>query len=688
MTPGAGTTTVGPLSFPSGYFFPGSPPTATTITLTGSPIPAVAPGDTIVRRHANAVIPNCPGSAMIPIEIVALSLVSVSPIVVGGRSFNARVCLDELATQPLGSMTITRTHLNGGTFTSSLPVIAKLTFTEVGGPAAPPPFRNVRETLVLPNPTFPTPGAWVLAPIGALPILQFLPGLLVDGNCDGVPETIHVGTTNFFPAVLESGSTCGSSTGSQAKQLTAEQALLASHGVLPTNPGSPPWTPPPFPGAGSVLATQPIPSIPGLSPDILGMAYDRSRLGGVVWLSDQNRTLSPLQPSLFSITRNIVHSVLTTIVCLDSACISTPNVPRTTGQFNGLSIVPSRSGFNGRRTLLAVDFNGDVSRFDDHLVEIDPDVPAPAPGAANLRSVWYLDSTSCPATCAPNTNTNVPARRIDPVIAVQDMDYIPGEAGDSRHQVLLVAACGDYRVQPCNVSNPGIHFVQLTEGCPGTWQDFWATGTALPVMPFQWNVYSMHFDPDTQSYWVSDVGNGAIPPNFPPLIYEVRFDSSNRTFRSLQAFPAWDGQVAGNSVLRGTNLPRVMKSIGRRSASIAAVVTGEQLLTLTTVGPAVQLTGGAPNAGKPWLLTFAFSANFGFDLPDRERRIGLDPDVLFLYSVAGVFGNSGVLDGTGSGQFLLPPVPSGAIRMQAILLGNPNEADLGVDRISNVIANP
>ena len=69
---------------------------------------------------------------------------------------------------------------------------------------------------------------------------------------------------------------------------------------------------PPFPGAGTVLATQAMPSFPtrlpqGFSPDTLGLDFDRSRGGGVIWAADQNRNGAFDTPSLFAISPAIPH---------------------------------------------------------------------------------------------------------------------------------------------------------------------------------------------------------------------------------------------------------------------------------------------------------------------------------------------------------------------------------------------
>jgi hypothetical protein len=94
--------------------------------------------DTIVRRLNDAtfgeITGTLPNTAAIPIEIVALSLVSVNPInVTYGFTGNPPSVFDvkvdlQPGTQPSGMMTITRTGAFSGTFSSVLPVNSRLTF--------------------------------------------------------------------------------------------------------------------------------------------------------------------------------------------------------------------------------------------------------------------------------------------------------------------------------------------------------------------------------------------------------------------------------------------------------------------------------------------------------------------------------------------------------------------------------
>src|SRR5258705_6775419 len=135
-TPPGGSTfdSFGGAPIPAGFFGPGSLPFGGTIPFQGAPLGGpFGPTDTIVQRMAPASLPGPGSSATVPIEIVALSLVSATPITVnysGGpppEQWNVRACLSDSVPQPTGPMTITAGCAGeGGTFTSSLPVCPRL----------------------------------------------------------------------------------------------------------------------------------------------------------------------------------------------------------------------------------------------------------------------------------------------------------------------------------------------------------------------------------------------------------------------------------------------------------------------------------------------------------------------------------------------------------------------------------
>jgi hypothetical protein len=129
-----------------------SPPSPMTFVDLGGPIGVVplignpfGPGDTdtIVERLTGSGSPFDVGDvAVIPIELVALSLKSASPVDIGGTLFDMFIISGSMLGQPanpLGSMTVSHSDPNGGTFiTNFLPINFKVTATEVLNPSNPP----------------------------------------------------------------------------------------------------------------------------------------------------------------------------------------------------------------------------------------------------------------------------------------------------------------------------------------------------------------------------------------------------------------------------------------------------------------------------------------------------------------------------------------------------------------------
>ena len=205
---------------PPSFFDPGSDPFVGTVQFKGLPLgvhPAcplddLSQVDTIVRRQAGASLPVIPSSDTVPIEIIALQLVSANPITVtynGGlnpEAWNVRVTLSQSAPQVPGTMTINHLNPQGGTFSSILPVKPLFTFTRISDNA-----------------------------VRVLDLGDF--GGAIQFQAQNVPW-IHV--------VPTSGS-CASNFCVNPGQLTTEQALLAAHGVLsicpqhPTPARTPTW---------------------------------------------------------------------------------------------------------------------------------------------------------------------------------------------------------------------------------------------------------------------------------------------------------------------------------------------------------------------------------------------------------------------------------------------------------------
>lgn len=132
---------------PAGFFDPSSEPFSGVVRFCGNPQNPADEGstDTVVRRIDPLNFgPSLPLQGTVPIEIVSLNLVSCEPIIVNingqPTQWDVKVTLSDIA-PPLGSMTVTKTNDNGGTFTSQFNVVPKFTFTQVGGDGGgdPPP---------------------------------------------------------------------------------------------------------------------------------------------------------------------------------------------------------------------------------------------------------------------------------------------------------------------------------------------------------------------------------------------------------------------------------------------------------------------------------------------------------------------------------------------------------------------
>ncbi len=122
---------------PAGFFDPGSELFGGVVPLCGDPQSPSDLGstDTTLRR-LNALNFGEENTGTVPIELVQLNLVSCEPITVVINSqpteWNVQISLSDTPA-PRGSMSVTKTHANGGVFTSEFSVMPKFTFTQVGG---------------------------------------------------------------------------------------------------------------------------------------------------------------------------------------------------------------------------------------------------------------------------------------------------------------------------------------------------------------------------------------------------------------------------------------------------------------------------------------------------------------------------------------------------------------------------
>jgi len=157
--------------------------------------------DTIVERLAPAGVPNVGDFNTIPIELVALSLVSIDPVKIELLDFDIHVLGgSDFEPQRIGEMTINRLDPNGGNFSALLPVNATIHFLQVGG--------DVGNDFTVPfgDEFITQEGVWSETPAF---FSCFIPGLAAG---------------NFFAGVDPD---------TKQKVLTVEEASFAIHSVLP-----------------------------------------------------------------------------------------------------------------------------------------------------------------------------------------------------------------------------------------------------------------------------------------------------------------------------------------------------------------------------------------------------------------------------------------------------------------------
>lgn len=130
-----------PDPIPPDFFAPGSQPFFGTIQFAGEPLGVAGPfqlgvADTVIQRKSPLELGAPPSVDQIPIEIVALHLVSVNPIVVQysmgpPEPWSVRVDLSPVRQAPDGTLDVQKSQPSGGTFDTLLPVRPRFTFTRL-----------------------------------------------------------------------------------------------------------------------------------------------------------------------------------------------------------------------------------------------------------------------------------------------------------------------------------------------------------------------------------------------------------------------------------------------------------------------------------------------------------------------------------------------------------------------------
>jgi len=207
VTPSGGTS-VNLAAYPTTSVF-GSAVTfsPSLVSLVGSPIDSTNLGstDTIVERYNSVFLPSIGSTGTTTLEIQALRLVG-NTAASNGKTYQVKVCLSEWHSGSLGTMNLKLTAPNGGSFTSSFPVLPKLIFTNVANPAdkvvldcgavpgCPPITLNTTSCWVTPD----GPAHWSPTAHGYNTIPA---GVAVDGTCNGVADYTTVGSSNFVAGI-------------------------------------------------------------------------------------------------------------------------------------------------------------------------------------------------------------------------------------------------------------------------------------------------------------------------------------------------------------------------------------------------------------------------------------------------------------------------------------------------------
>lgn len=184
---------------PAGFFCEGSQPFTGVVKLKGAPL-AVEPAgslgsiDTVVRRLDDAKF-DAKGEAVTRIQLMALSLVSTQPVETSCGQYDVAVSLT--GKQPVTTMRIFQAETSGGTYSAPLELNVKAVFTPVHG--AKSLRREVIRRIELGTGTH---SVWAY-----INLPRYQPGVRVDTDSDGRPDTVLPPSSNFLagvsPAVLK-----------------------------------------------------------------------------------------------------------------------------------------------------------------------------------------------------------------------------------------------------------------------------------------------------------------------------------------------------------------------------------------------------------------------------------------------------------------------------------------------------
>ncbi len=185
---------------PAGFFCNKSAAFTGSIAFKGLPLTTAAPGqlrgaDTVIERLDDAVF-DARGTASTRIQFRALSLVSSAPIRTACGAFHVYATL--AGKQRVTTMSILRTHAEGGSFSAPLAVNVRLTFIPVKAQSKTPRKLELTGRFTFPAATLP----WSIK--GGSHTRQ-VTSAHVDTNGDLAPDTLLRGTANFWPGWSPNG---------------------------------------------------------------------------------------------------------------------------------------------------------------------------------------------------------------------------------------------------------------------------------------------------------------------------------------------------------------------------------------------------------------------------------------------------------------------------------------------------
>ncbi len=237
-TPGGGRTVLDLSKFPISQVFGSGASSNSVVSLRGESLGSGALDgiDTIVRRSNNVNVSSGTGTGAL--QIVALRMVSESPVTIGGKSYGLRVFLSEFRSDvQTGSATFRMVNADGGTFSSAFYVRPKLVFTDESGDTT-----TIDCGAVDCGPDLKMSAAGASFTLSGIPggmdpkakgIKSLPAGLPVDGDGDGIAELTTKASSNLFIGIIPSRPTFPVGP-------TDKYEESGSHGVIVAIPSSVP----------------------------------------------------------------------------------------------------------------------------------------------------------------------------------------------------------------------------------------------------------------------------------------------------------------------------------------------------------------------------------------------------------------------------------------------------------------